>query len=105
MNNDHVHTATAKLKTSNINFASFFAKPPNKIPAIFPAPCPYTYFILFISIIQVHLKWRYSANMSFALFIFNHMLESQKKSLISNAMHLYVPSSFHHITALSELGI
>ena len=33
MNNDHVHTATAKLKTSNINFASFFAKPPNKIPA------------------------------------------------------------------------
>ena len=33
MNNDHVHSATAKLKTANINFASFFAKPPNKIPA------------------------------------------------------------------------
>ena len=33
MNNDHVHSATAKLKTANINFASFSAKPPNKIPA------------------------------------------------------------------------
>ena len=33
MNNNHVHSVTAKLKTANINFASFFAKPPNKFPA------------------------------------------------------------------------
>ena len=33
MNNDHVHSAIAKLKTANNNFASFLAKPPNKIPA------------------------------------------------------------------------
>ena len=31
MNNDHVHSATAKFETANINFASYFAKPPNKI--------------------------------------------------------------------------
>ena len=31
MNNDHIHSATAKYKTTNGNFASSFAKPPNKI--------------------------------------------------------------------------
>ena len=29
---DHVDYATTKLKTTNINFASFFVKLPNKIP-------------------------------------------------------------------------
>ena len=33
MTNDHVHSTTSKLKTANINFAPFFAKPPNKISA------------------------------------------------------------------------
>ena len=33
MNNDYVHIATSELKTININFASFFGKPTNKIPA------------------------------------------------------------------------
>ena len=33
MNNDHVHSATAKLKTASINFALFVTKPPNKIPS------------------------------------------------------------------------
>ena len=31
MNNDHVHSATTKLNTAIIYFASFFVKPPNKI--------------------------------------------------------------------------
>ena len=29
MNNGHIHSATAKLKTGNISFVSFFARPPN----------------------------------------------------------------------------
>ena len=33
MNNDHLQTDTAKLKTANINFLPFFPKPPNEIPA------------------------------------------------------------------------
>ena len=47
MNKDHVHTATVKIKTANISFASFFAKPPNQIPANISG---YTVFILCTSL-------------------------------------------------------
>ena len=45
MNNAYVHSATAKLPAANINFASFFAKLPNKIPAnISGYTVPYTFW-------------------------------------------------------------
>ena len=47
MNNDYIHTATTKLQTANINFASFFAKLPNKIPAnISGYTVPYSFWVM-----------------------------------------------------------
>ena len=47
MNHDHVHSTTAKLKTANIKFASFFVKLSNKISANIPS---YTVSSLFSDI-------------------------------------------------------
>ena len=46
MNNDHVHSATAKLKTTSINFALFVTKPPNKIPSNISGSNHGTFFVV-----------------------------------------------------------